>query len=121
MYGLMAKNMKKFTHVQKALLADIENYNKEMKWDNYLDHKAEPHILEESIAYLDDKDFMLEAIKIDPFCLKFASERLKNDKTIVKATLKSERFVDYVFKFIGEDLKKNEKFKQEIRNKAQKN
>jgi len=110
--------MKKFTLVQKALLADIENYNKEMKWDNYLDHKAEPHILEESIAYLDDKDFMLEAIKIDPFCLKFASERLKNDKTIVKATLKSERFVDYVFKFIGEDLKKNEKFMQEIRNKA---
>jgi len=103
----------KLTHVQKALLAEIEDYNREMRWDSYAGHKAEPHILEESVVNLDDKDFMLEAVKIDAYCLKYASERLRNNKIIVKAAFKSERFTEFVFQFIGEDLKKDKKFMKE--------
>ena len=85
---------------------EIKTYNDEMRWDSYYfegyQHDPEPHTLEEAgEAYFDDKDFMLEAVKIDAYCLKYASERLKNNKIIVKAATKSERFADYVFEFIG--------------------
>ena len=71
--------------------------------------------LEDVEAYFDDKDFMLEAVKIDAYCLKYASERLKNNKIIVKAAAKSERFADYVFEFIGEDIKKDEIFIKKLK------
>ena len=106
----------KLSHVQNALIEEIRNYNKEMRWDNYAGHKAEPHILEESVAYLDDKNFMLEAVKVDAYCLKFASERLKNNKIIVKAANKSETFSEFTLEFVGEDLKKDKIFFKKLKN-----
>lgn len=107
---------------QIALLNEIKTYNDEMRWDSYYfegyQHDAEPHTLEEAgEAYLDDKDFMLEAVKIDAYCLKYASERLKNNKIIVKAAAKSERMADYVFEFVGEDIKKDKIFIKKIKKK----
>jgi len=106
----------KLSHVQNALIEEIRNYNKEMRWDNYAGHKAEPHILEESVAYLDDKNFMLEAVKVDAYCLKFASERLKNNKIIVKAANKSETFSEFTLEFVGEDLKNDKIFFNKLKN-----
>jgi len=105
---------------QIALLNEIKTYNDEMRWDSYYfegyQHNPEPHTLEEAgEAYFDDKDFMLEAVKIDAYCLKYASERLKNNKIIVKAATKSERFADYVFEFIGEDIKKDKIFIKKLK------
>ena len=51
--------------------------------------KKDPHPISEcSEYYLDDKEFILEAVKIDPECLKYASKRLKEDLDIIKVVFK---------------------------------
>ena len=75
---------KKFNYAQLILIEEIKNYNDEMRWDSYSregdHHKAELHPLEKAgKTYLDDKDFVLEAVKIDAKYLLFVSEKLKNN------------------------------------------
>ena len=103
----MKKNL---NFAQTALLNEIKVYNDEMRWDSYYfegyQHDAEPHTLEEAgEAYLDDKDFMLEAVKIGSKSLEFASIKLKKNKTIVKAAIKQSAYWGY--KYTGEILKKD--------------
>ena len=95
----MKKNL---NFAQTALLNEIKVYNDEMRWDSYYfegyQHDAEPHTLEEAgEAYLDDKDFMLEAVKIDSKSLEFASMKLKKNKTIVKAAIKQSAYWGYKY------------------------
>jgi hypothetical protein len=56
--------------------------------------KKDPHpITECSEYYLDDKEFILEAVKIDPECLKYASKRLKEDLDIIKVVFKKKPLI----------------------------
>ena len=50
--------------------------------------------------YLDDKDFIKKAISIDPNSIKYASKRLRQDKTIAKLILKKDKKLanKYIFK-----------------------
>ena len=53
--------------------------------------KRDSHPLSEcSEYYLDDKDFIKKAINIDPNSIKFASSRLRQDKTIAKLIIKTQ-------------------------------
>ena len=101
---------KKFNYAQLILIEEIKNYNDEMRWDSYSrdgdHHKAELHPLEKAgKTYLDDKDFVLEAVKIDAKSLVFVSEKLKNNKTIVKAAIK--QFGHFGYKYSSNNLKKD--------------
>ena len=105
---------KKLNYTKSALITEIKNYNDQMKWDSYYNeesgysHTAEPHPLEEAgEAYLDEKGFILEAVKIDGYSLKYASERLKNNRTIVKQAIKN--FPHWGFEFSSNNLKKDKK------------
>ena len=63
--------------------------------------KKDAHPLSEcSEYYLDDKEFIKKAINIDPNSIKFASKRLRQDKTIAKLILKkAKKLADkYIFK-----------------------
>ena len=62
--------------------------------------KKENPLLECSEYYLDDKEFIKKAINIDPNSIKFASSRLRQDKTIAKLTLKKDKKLadKYIFK-----------------------
>ena len=63
--------------------------------------KKDAHPLSEcSEYYLDDKEFIKKAINIDPNSIKFASKRLRQDKTIAKLTLKKDKKLadKYIFK-----------------------
>ena len=54
--------------------------------------KKDAHPLSEcSEYYLDDKEFIKKAINIDPNSIKFASSRLRQDKTIAKLVLKKDK------------------------------
>ena len=54
--------------------------------------KKDAHPLSEcSEYYLDDKEFIKKAINIDPNSIKFASKRLRQDKTIAKLMLKKDK------------------------------
>ena len=54
--------------------------------------KKDAHPLSEcSEYYLDDKEFIKKAINIDPNSIKFASSRLRQDKTIAKLILKKDK------------------------------
>lgn len=70
--------------------------------------KKDPHpITECSEYYLDDKEFILEAVKIDPECLKYASKRLKEDLDIIKVVFKKKPSIakKYISKEILKQLK----------------
>ena len=63
--------------------------------------KRDSHPLSEcSEYYLDDKDFIKKAINIDPNSIKFASSRLRQDKTIAKLINKKDKKLakKYIFK-----------------------
>ena len=63
--------------------------------------KKDAHPLSEcSEYYLDDKEFIKKAINIDPNSIKFASKRLRQDKTIAKLILKKAKKLaeKYIFK-----------------------
>jgi len=52
----------------------------------------DPHPLSEcSESYLDDKEFMSKTIKIDPNSIKFASKKLRQNKSIAKIILKKDK------------------------------
>ena len=53
--------------------------------------KKQNPLLECSEYYLDDKDFIKKAISIDPNSIKYASKRLRQDKTIAKLVLKKDK------------------------------
>jgi hypothetical protein len=92
-------------HLQKNILFEIKKYLDDITNNqsarkyavkkglskNFIDiySKKDPHpITECSEYYLDDKEFILEAVKIDPECLKYASKRLKEDLDIIKVVFK---------------------------------
>ena len=63
--------------------------------------KRDSHPLSEcSEYYLDDKDFIKKAINIDPNSIKFASSRLRQDKTIAKLIIKKDKKLakKYIYK-----------------------
>ena len=63
--------------------------------------KKDAHPLSEcSEYYLDDKEFIKKAINIDLNSIKFASKRLRQDKTIAKLILKKDKKLanKYIFK-----------------------
>ena len=62
--------------------------------------KKQNPLLECSEYYLDDKDFIKKAISIDPNSIKYASKRLRQDKTIAKLILKKDKKLadKYIFK-----------------------
>ena len=94
--------------IKKNILFDIKQYVDDIKDNVYkqparrmalkkgfsedfigIYSKKDPHpITECSEYYLDDKEFILEAVKIDPECLKYASKRLKEDLDIIKVVFK---------------------------------
>lgn len=95
----------KMLHLQKNILFEIKKYLddttnnqsarkyavKKGLSKNFIDiySKKDPHpITECSEYYLDDKEFILEAVKIEPECLKYASKRLKEDLDIIKVVFK---------------------------------
>ena len=54
--------MKKLNYAQQSLVLSIKTYLEDGEWDSYPGHKPQPHPLETAgEAYLDDKDFILEA------------------------------------------------------------
>ena len=53
--------------------------------------KKENPLLECSEYYLDDINFIKKAIEIDVSSIKFASKRLRQDKTIAKLVLKKDK------------------------------
>jgi len=66
-------------------------------------------ITECSEYYLDDKEFILEAIKIDPECVKYASKRLKEDSDIIKVVIKKN--LKIAKKYISKEILKKLKSK----------
>ena len=70
--------------------------------------KKDAHPLSEcSEYYLDDKEFIKKAINIDPNSIKFASKRLRQDKTIAKLILKKDKKLaeKYIFKKTLNEIK----------------
>lgn len=70
--------------------------------------KRDSHPLSEcSEYYLDDKDFIKKAINIDPNSIKFASSRLRQDKTIAKLINKKDKKLakKYIFKKTLKEIK----------------
>ena len=54
--------------------------------------RRDSHPLSEcSELYLDDKEFMSKAIRIDPNSIKFASKKLRQNKSIAKIILKKDK------------------------------
>ena len=74
--------------------------------DTYYKKKQNP-LIECSENYLDDKDFIKKAIKIDPNSIKYASRRLRQDKTIAKVILKKNKKLaeKYIFKKTLKEIK----------------
>jgi hypothetical protein len=103
----------------KKYLDDITNYQSARKYavkkglsKNFIDiySKKDPHpITECSEYYLDDKEFILEAIKIDPECVKYASKRLKEDSDIIKVVIKKN--LKIAKKYISKEILKKLKSK----------
>jgi hypothetical protein len=107
----MLLDMKKLNFAQQALIHSLKDYAYGEHGETYPDIQAHP-FENAGEAYFNDKDFILEAVKIDEFSFEFASERLKNNKTIVMAAIKKSaeagdlRHLD----FISETLKKDKVF-----------
>jgi len=91
--------------MKKLFLGEIKAYIKDIKkrklakgmgihvtpfWGLYSSRHAHP-LSECSEAYLDDKEFMSKAIKIDPNSIQFASKRLRQDKTIARLIFKKDK------------------------------
>jgi len=115
-------------HLKKNILLDIKKYVDDINDTEYkqiarrrlvkkgfskdfidIYSKKDPHpITECSEYYLDDKEFILEAVKIDPECLKYASKRLKEDLDIIKAVIKKRPSIakKYISNEILKKLKK---------------
>jgi len=73
----------------------VRSHMKKLGLHGFADHfysKKSKHPLSEcSEYYLDDKDFITKAIKLDPNSIKFASPKLKQDKQIAKLILKKDK------------------------------
>jgi hypothetical protein len=112
-------------HLQKNILFEIKKYLDDITNNQsvrkyaikkglsktFIDiySKKDPHpITECSEYYLDDKEFILEAVKIDPECLKYASKRLKEDLDIIKVVFKKRPSIakKYISNEILKKLKK---------------
>jgi len=68
----------------------------------------DPHPLSEcSEIYLDDKEFMSKAIRIDPNSIKFASKKLRQNKSIAKIILKKDKKLakKFIFKKVLSEIK----------------
>ncbi len=116
-------------HLKKNILFDIKKYVDDINDTDYkqiarrrlvkkgfskdfidIYNKKDPHpITECSEYYLDDKEFILEAVKIDPECLKYASKRLKEDLDIIKVVFKKRPSI--VKKYISKEILKKFKIK----------
>jgi len=68
--------------------------------DHFYSKKSKHPLSECSEYYLDDKDFITKAIKLDPNSIKFASKTLRQDKQIAKLILKKDKKLanKYIFK-----------------------
>jgi len=68
--------------------------------DHFYSKKSKHPLSECSEYYLDDKDFITKAIKLDPNSIKFASPKLRQDKQIAKLILKKDKKLanKYIFK-----------------------
>lgn len=116
----------KMLHLQKNILFEIKKYLddttnnqsarkyavKKGLSKNFIDiySKKDPHpITECSEYYLDDKEFILEAVKIEPECLKYASKRLKEDLDIIKVVFKKKPSI--AKKYISKEILKKFKSK----------
>jgi hypothetical protein len=68
--------------------------------DHFYSKKSKHPLSECSEYYLDDMDFIIKAIKIDPISIKFASKRLRQDTKIAKIVLKKDKKLanKYIFK-----------------------
>lgn len=68
--------------------------------DDFYSKKSKHPLSECSEYYLDDKDFITKAIKLDPNSIKFASKTLRQDKQIAKLILKKDKKLanKYIFK-----------------------
>jgi len=60
-----------------------------------------------SEIYLDDKEFMSKAIRIDPNSIKFASKKLRQNKSIAKIILKKDKKLakKFIFKKVLSEIK----------------
>ena len=68
----------------------------------------DPHPLSECTdAYLEDLKFMSKAVKIDPNSIKFASKKLRQNKTFAKLCLKKDKKLaqKFIYKKILDELK----------------
>ena len=59
--------------------------------DDFYSKKTTHPLSECSEYYLDNKEFITKAIKIDPNSIKFASSKLRQDKQIAKLILKKDK------------------------------
>ena len=68
--------------------------------DHFYSKKSKHPLSECSEYYLDDKDFITKAIKLDPNSIKFASKTIRQDKQIAKLILKKDKKLanKYIFK-----------------------
>ena len=75
--------------------------------DNFYSKKSKHPLSECSEYYLEDKDFITKAIKLDPNSIKFASKLLRQDKQIAKLVLKIDKKLaaKYIFKKILSDIR----------------
>jgi hypothetical protein len=119
----------KMLHLKKNILFDIKQYVDDINDNVYkqpfkrqqlkkgwtedwigIYSKKDPHpITECSEYYLDDKEFILEAVKIDPECIKYASKRLKEDSDIIKVVIKKN--LKIAKKYISKEILKKLKSK----------
>ena len=82
----------------------VRSHMKKLGLHGFADHfysKKSKHPLSEcSEYYLDDKDFIIKAIKLDPNSIKFAPRKLRQDKQIAKLILKKDKKLanKYIFK-----------------------
>ena len=84
-----------FDEVNSKTEQDLRKYMLRLGLRGYAEQtyskKKENPLLECSEYYLDDKDFIKKAIEIDVSSIKFASKRLRQDKTIAKLVLKKDK------------------------------
>lgn len=65
-----------------------------------------PYPLRYASRLNDDKAFILELIAINPMCIQFVSERLKNDIEVVEAAINIEpKTIKYASEFLRDDIK----------------
>jgi len=67
----------------------------------------------------DDKKFVMQTLKMDPYALSLVSLRLRNDVEVVDMVFKQENHY-YLFCHVGERLRDDEDFMYRILKKAKK-